>query len=429
MRIYIESFGCSTNMADGEVLAGCLREAGYMFTDSMSEANIVIYNCCSVKGPTENRMIDLLQRVPSSKKLIVAGCLPVTSHERLQHSVRFDGVLGPAAGRQIIDVVKRVLAGEYVAALEDASRSKPLLGLPRLRKSNVVSLVPVGYGCLGACAYCCVVFARGRIRSYTIDEITEKVENDVSSGVQEFWLTAQDMACYGKDLSTNLAALLKAVCAVPGDFKVRVGMMTPNLALEILPELINSFKDAKVFKFLHLPVQSGDNDVLRNMNRCYTVEEFNKVVVAFREAFPDVTLATDVICGFPGETKQAFENTLGLLREVKPDIVNVSKFFARPRTAAAALKEGLVAQAEIKRRSAKAAGLARKLSLERNRRWVGKEGTILIDETGKLPCSWIGRNFAYKPVTLKSCSNLLGRSMQVKITEAFSTYLSGAIRE
>jgi len=287
----------------------------------------------------------------------------------------------------------------------------------------------VGYGCLGACAYCCVVFARGRIRSYTIDEITEKVENDVSSGVQEFWLTAQDMACYGKDLSTNLAALLKAVCAVLGDFKVRVGMMTPNLALEILPELINSFKDAKVFKFLHLPVQSGDNDVLRNMNRCYTVEEFNKVVVAFREAFPDVTLATDVICGFPGETKQAFENTLGLLREVKPDIVNVSKFFARPRTAAAALKEGLVAQAEIKRRSAKAAGLARKLSLERNRRWVGKEGTILIDETGKLPCSWIGRNFAYKPVTLKSCSNLLGRSMQVKITEAFSTYLSGAIRE
>jgi len=395
----------------------------------MSEANIVIYNCCSVKGPTENRMIDLLQRVPSSKKLIVAGCLPVTSHERLQHSVRFDGVLGPAAGRQIIDVVKRVLAGEHVVALEDASRSKPLLGLPRLRKSNVVSLVPVGYGCLGACAYCCVVFARGRIRSYTIDEITEKVENDVSSGVQEFWLTAQDMACYGKDLSTNLAALLKAVCAVPGDFKVRVGMMTPNLALEILPELINSFKDAKVFKFLHLPVQSGDNDVLRNMNRCYTVEEFNKVVVAFREAFPDVTLATDVICGFPGETKQAFENTLGLLREVKPDIVNVSKFFARPRTAAAALKEGLVAQAEIKRRSAKAAGLARKLSLERNRRWVGKEGTILIDETGKLPCSWIGRNFAYKPVTLKSCSNLLGRSMQVKITEAFSTYLSGAIRE
>jgi len=429
MRIYIESFGCSTNMADGEVLAGCLREAGYMFTDSMSEANIVIYNCCSVKGPTENRMIDLLQRVPPSKKLIVAGCLPLTSHERLLHSVRFDGVLGPAAGRQIIDVVKRVLAGEHVVALEDASRSKPLLGLPRLRKSNVVSLVPVGYGCLGACAYCCVVFARGRIRSYTIDEITEKVENDVSSGVQEFWLTAQDMACYGKDLSTNLAALLKAVCAVPGDFKVRVGMMTPNLALEILPELINSFKDAKVFKFLHLPVQSGDNDVLRNMNRCYTVEEFNKVVVAFREAFPDVTLATDVICGFPGETKQAFENTLGLLREVKPDIVNVSKFFARPRTAAAALKEGLVAQAEIKRRSAKAAGLARKLSLERNRRWVGKEGTILIDEKGKLPCSWIGRNFAYKPVTLKSCSNLLGRSMQVKITEAFSTYLSGAIRE
>ncbi len=388
---------------------------------------MVVVNCCSVKGPTENRMIDLIKRLPKDKKVVVAGCLPLTSFERLSKDARFDGVVGPAAGASIVDVVERVLAGEKVVALDHALRAKPSFGLPRLSRNRVVSLVPVGYGCLGACAYCCVVFARGRLRSCGVEEIVDRVKCDLSLGVKEFWLTSQDMACYGRDLGTNLAVLLRAVCAVPGDFRVRVGMMTPNFVLDMLPELVGAFDDAKVFKFLHLPVQSGDGMVLKGMNRCYSVKEFKMIVEAFRDRFPEVTLATDVICGFPGETKQAFDRTLELMNEVKPDVVNVSKFFARPGTAAASMTEGLVAPAEIKRRSAAMACLAKQLSLERNQRWVGWIGEILVDEKGKVAGSWVGRNFAYKPVVVKSGSNLLGEALKVKIVKAFNTHLEATI--
>ena len=342
MRVFVKSFGCSANLADGEVLAGCLAKAGYELADSASEASVVVYNTCAVKGPTENRIVEILRRVPKGKKVIVAGCLPLISFERLCREVRFDGAVGPAAGEGIVEVVRRVMQGEKVVALEGALNAKPELSLPRLRGNPVVSVVPVNYGCLGACAYCCVVFARGHLRSYTIKEVAERVRKDVAAGAREFWVTSQDTACYGRDIGTNLAALLDAVCDIEGDFKVRVGMMTPNMVTDILDDLIDAFKSEKVFKFVHLPVQSGDDVVLRRMRRFYTVSEFKEVVNAFRRVFPEVTLATDVICGFPGESREAFANTLRLIGEVKPDIVNVSKFFARPRTAAADMRDAFV---------------------------------------------------------------------------------------
>ena len=427
MRVFVKSFGCSANLADGEVLAGCLAEAGYELADSASEASVVVYNTCAVKGPTENRIIEILKRVPKAKRVIVAGCLPLISFERLCREVRFDGVVGPAAGEGIVKVVRRVLEGEKVVELEGALNAKPELGLPRLRGNPVISVVPVNYGCLGACAYCCVVFARGHLRSYTIKEIAERVRKDLAAGAKEFWVTSQDTACYGRDIGTDLAALLDAVCDVEGDFKVRVGMMTPNMVTDILDDLIDAFKSEKVFKFVHLPMQSGDDLVLRRMRRFYTVSEFKEVVDRFRRVFPEVTLATDVICGFPGESGEAFENTLGLIGEVKPDVVNVSKFFARPRTAAADMRDAFVDLAEIKRRSTEASKLAKQIALEKNQRWVGWTGEILVDEKGKVPGSWVGRNFAYKPIAVKSSKALLGETLRVRVSKAFSTYLVGTI--
>ena len=427
MRVFVKSFGCSANLADGEVLAGCLAKAGYELADSASEASVVVYNTCAVKGPTENRIVEILRRVPKGKKVIVAGCLPLISYERLCREVRFDGAVGPAAGEGIVEVVRRVMQGEKVVALEGALNAKPELSLPRLRGNPVVSVVPVNYGCLGACAYCCVVFARGHLRSYAVKEVAERVRKDVAAGAREFWVTSQDTACYGRDIGTDLAILLDAVCDVEGDFKVRVGMMTPNMVTDILDDLIDAFKSEKVFKFVHLPVQSGDDEVLRRMRRFYTVSEFKEVVGVFRRVFPEVTLATDVICGFPGESREAFENTLGLIGEVKPDVVNVSKFFARPRTAAADMRDAFVDLAEIKRRSTEAAKLAKQIALERNQRWIGWAGGVLIDEKGKVPGSWVGRNLAYKPIAVKSSKALLGEKLQVRVSKAFSTYLAGTI--
>jgi len=428
-RVFVKSFGCSTNLADGEVLAGCLVEAGHELVEDIEAADVIIYNTCAVKGPTENRMIMILKRVPSDKKLIVAGCLPLINLERLRKEVSFDGILGPAAGGRIVDYVKRVLNNEKIIALEGAVNAKPSLDLPRLRVNRIIGVVPINYGCLGSCTYCCVVFARGRLRSYLVQEIVKKVKIDLSSGVREFWITSQDTAGYGRDIGTDLAGLLKVLCDIEGDFRIRVGMMTPNLAKDILECLTEAFQSEKIFKFIHLPVQSGDNEVLKHMQRYYLVDDFKDVVNAFRASFPDITLATDVICGFPGETEKAFERTLRLIEEVQPDIVNISKFFARPRTAAAEMQEDFVPPQEIKRRSGITAKLVKKIIVKRNKRWIGWTGEVFIDEVGKGPCSWIGRNFAYKPVVLKDANpnDLIGKTLRLKVVKALATCLEGEI--
>jgi MiaB-like tRNA modifying enzyme len=426
LQIFVRSFGCSANTADSEVLAGCLAQAGFQLAASEAEADVLIYNTCAVKGPTENRIINALKRAPKNKKLVVAGCLPMISFERLMREARFDGVVGPAVGKGIVDVVTRVLDGEKVVELA-SSNAKPKLDLPRVKSNPVVSVVPVNYGCLGSCAYCCVVFARGHLRSYSIKEVTERVQSDFAAGAREVWVTSQDTACYGRDLGSNLAELLEALGGLAGEFKVRVGMMTPNMVTDMQSKLIGAFRSDKIFKFFHLPVQSGDDETLKRMRRFYTAEQFKGIVEAFRAEFPDLTLATDVIVGFPGETTEAFEKTLKLLEEVKPDVVNVSKFFARPKTSAAQIHDGLVEREEIKRRSTVAAQVDKRISFERNQRWVGWVDEVLIDETGKVKGSWVGRNFSYKPIVIKSNDNLLGNTVRVKVVEASATYLKGTI--
>lgn len=427
-RVFVKNFGCSSNVADSEVLAGCLAEAGFQLATSETEADLLIYNTCAVKGPTENRIIDALKHAPKGKKIVVAGCLTMISFERLCREAHFDGAVGPAVGKGIVNVVLRVLAGEKVVDLT-AVKQKPLLSLPRQRSNPVVSVVPINYGCLGSCTYCCVIFARGHLRSYSIKEVVERVQSDYAAGAKEFWVTSQDTACYGRDLGTDLAELLLALGRLEGDFRVRVGMMTPNMVTDMQNRLIEAFKNPIFFKFLHLPVQSGDDTVLQYMRRFYTASEFKGIVDTFRAEFPDLTLATDVIVGFPGETAEAFENTLKLLEKIKPDVVNVSKFFARPKTVAARMQDGLVEREEIKRRSTVTAQLAKRLSGERNLRWVGWTGEVLVDEKGKVEGSWVGRNFAYKPIVIKSNDNLLGKTLKVKVVEASATYLKATIVE
>jgi len=422
-RVLIRNFGCSANTADGEVLAGCLAEAGFQTTTSESKADLIVYNTCAVKGPTENRIINEIKNAPEGKKIVVAGCLPKISLERLQRETHFDGVVGPAVGEKIVDVVTRVLAGEKVVSLEDLD--KPLLSLPRQSSNPFVGIIPINYGCLGSCSYCCVVQARGHLRSYGIKEIVERVQKAYAKGVKEFWLTSQDTASYGRDLKTDLAELLFALDQINGNFQIRVGMMTPNLVMEIQGRLIHALHSKKVFKFLHLPVQSGDDTVLQLMRRFYTTTDFKTIVKEFKASQPYLTLATDVIVGFPGESEEAFQNTLKLLKQLKPDVVNVSKFFARPKTAAWKMKDRMVDKGEIKRRSTIISEVSKQFSTEQNRRWVGWSGEVFVDEKGKIEGSWVGRNFAYKPIVIKSAKNLLGKTLQVTVVEALETYLKG----
>ena len=421
-RVYVKSFGCSANLADGEVIAGCLSKAGFEVVDEPQDAEILLYNTCAVKSPTENRVIDILRKAPRDKRLIVTGCLPLINFERLKNEVEFDGVTGPAPGAKIVEVLCRVVAGEKVVFLGGVS--KPSLCLPKIPVNPVVSVVPINYGCLGNCSYCCVHFARGQLRSYLVDEIVERVKLDLVSGAKEVWLTSQDTACYGMDIGASLAGLLRRICEIEGDFFVRVGMMNPNHVMGMLDELVEAYKCGKVFKFLHLPVQSGDDTVLGLMNRRYTVEEFKAVVEAFREEIPRLTLSTDVICGFPRESREAFENTKKLVREIQPDIVNVSKFFSRPRTPAEKMVS--LSPKEVNRRSRDVAELSKKISFEKNRAWMNWKGTALFDERGKGE-SWMGRNFAYKPVVVKGGESLVGKFVPVRVVDVFSTYLEAEL--
>jgi MiaB-like tRNA modifying enzyme len=423
-RVYVKSFGCSTNLADGELIAGCLVEHGYEVVETVADADVLVYNTCAVKTPTENRIIEILRRAPREKRLIVTGCLPLINFGRMRAEVKFDGVLGPAPGPKIVEAMDKVNRGEVVVALE--RNSKPSLDLPKIPMNRIVGIIPINYGCLGSCSYCCVLSARGRLRSYGIDELAERVKCDLASGIKEIWLTSQDTACYGKDIAFRLTDLLKEVCRVNGEFFVRVGMMTPNYALEILDDLIQAYKDEKVFKFLHLPVQSGDDEVLKRMNRFYSVKDFMKVVNSFRAEIPEITLATDVICGFPSESREAFERTVELIEKVQPDIVNVSKFFPRPRTPAEKMKP-FIHPRQVKERSRRVAELSRKFSFQRNRRWMGWEGRILVDEVGKKTASWVGRNLAYKPVVVKTAEHLFGKFVNVRVVRVFPTYLEAEI--
>jgi threonylcarbamoyladenosine tRNA methylthiotransferase CDKAL1 len=428
-RVFVVSFGCSSNLADGEFLRGCLLQAGFDLVSEMADADVLVYNTCAVKSQTENRVIEELKNVAKwkSKRLIVTGCLPLINLERLKSEVKFDGVLSPASGPKIVEALHKVLQGEKVQWLDSRSHAKPCLDLPKQAVNPVISVVPVAYGCLGSCSYCCVVFARGRLRSCGLEEIVQRIQSDMQSGAREIWLTGQDMACYGRDIGLNLVNLLLAVCAIKGEFFVRVGMMTPNYVLDMLDQLVDAFCDEHVFKFLHLPVQSGDNEVLKRMNRFYSVDDFQRIVTAFRRAIPNITIATDVICGFPGESQEAFERTLKLIEGVKPDVVNVSKFFPRPRTLAEKMTLR-VSASDVKERSKRLTDLVRRISSERNAAWMKWTGKILVDEKGKQSGSWIGRNFAYKPTVIKSENeSLIGKFVNIHVVKTFQTYLEAEI--
>lgn len=423
--VYLESYGCAANKADLEIMLAYIINSGYEISNNPGDADFILVNTCGVKKPTEDRMLERLNLLGAlNKPLIITGCLPKINLKLIfKVAPNFSAVLDPHSINKIVLALRSAERGERNKIF--FSEKPPVkVEEPHIRLSPVIEIIPISEGCLSACAFCCVRFARGSLFSYPVNSIVDRLQRAISEGIKEVWLTSQDNGAYGFDIGTNLAALLKECCSIEGNFFIRVGMMNPNHALKILSDLISAYKDRRIFKFLHLPVQSGDNEVLKIMNRRYTIEDFKSIIHAFRREIPDVTIATDVICGFPSESKEAFERTLRLIEEIKPDIVNISKFFPRPNTPAERMRQ--VDAKEIAFRSRIITEIINKVSFERNARWLGWEGEILIDEKGR-GSSWIGRNFAYKPIIVKSENNLLGKFINVKIVETRKNYLEARV--
>jgi MiaB-like tRNA modifying enzyme len=423
MRVYCETFGCTMNRGDTELMLGCLKEAGHEPTSNLSEADIIVVNTCAVKGPTQRRVLRRLRelRELDGKPIVVAGCLPLIDLGSIERLGTFAGLVSCHSLGSISTVVEKIAKGETnVRELTYQALEKPCL--PKLRSSNISAIVAIAEGCTSNCSYCSVRMARGKLRSFDEKAILLEIKKALDNGGREILLTAQDTAAYGIDSGKTLPELLNKIVDIDGKFMVRVGMMNPKTTKHILPKLLDVYESEKIYKFVHLPVQSGDDDVLQAMRRGYTVDDFLKIVDGFRKKFDDLYLATDIIVGFPTEGEKEFMNSCELIEKIGPDKVNLTRFSPMLGTDAAKMKQ--VDEREVKRRSRLLNEICHSIGYEINRNYIGRTAECLVVEKGKRG-NYTARLKNYKPAIVENAA--IGEFAKINITEAKSIYLIGNI--
>ena len=418
-KIFVEAYGCSASFADSEMISGLIVNGGHTLATNPSESDLNLIVTCSVKDTTANKMMYRIKSL-KTKPLIVAGCLAKAEQSNVEKFTENASLLGPNSLGKTLDVINSTLMGKKQIALEDSDLSK--VGLPKVRLNSAVGIVEIASGCMSECTFCQTKLAKGDLSSYRLGDIVRQVQTEIKEGCKEVWLTSTDNGCYGFDIGTDLPTLVNAVSEIPKDFMIRVGMMNPMYMSRIKQNLIESYDNEKVFKFLHIPVQSGSDKVLNDMKRGHTSETFREIVKKTKERFENFTISTDIIVGFPSETEEDFQKTIALLDETKPDVVNLSKYSARPGTDAAELKQ--IDAAEIKRRSKIIFNQINKISLKSNEKWIGWKGKVLFDENTEEGIK--GRNYAYKPISIDEKVNI-GQSHIVEITKATRKRLIGKI--
>jgi len=418
-KIFVESYGCSASFADSEMISGLILNGGHTLVEDSSESDLNVVVTCSVKDATANKMVHRIKSL-KTKPLVVAGCLPKAEKETVEKFSENASLLGPNSLGKTLQVIDSTLKGRKEIALEDTDLSK--VGLPKVRLNPAVGIVEIASGCMSECTFCQTKISKGDLQSYRLGDIVRQVKTEISEGCKEVWLTSTDNGCYGFDIGTDLPSLVNAVSEIPEEFMIRVGMMNPMYMPRIKEKLIESYDNDKVFKFLHIPVQSGSDKVLHDMKRGHTAGTFREIVKKARERFPDFTISTDIIVGFPSETKEDFEKTVELLDETRPDVVNLSKYSARPGTEAAEWEQ--IDVAEVKSRSKRIFEQINKISLDNNKKWIGWKGDVLFDEQTDEGIK--GRNFAYKPVFVPEHVDI-GQVHPVEIIDATQNSLLGKI--
>ena len=418
-KIFVEAYGCSASFADSEMISGLIVNGGHTLVTDSTDSDLNLIVTCSVKDTTANKMMHRIKSL-KTKPLIVAGCLPKAEQSNVEKFTENASLLGPNSLGKTLDVINSTLMGKKQIALEDSDLSK--VGLPKVRLNSAVGIVEIASGCMSECTFCQTKLSKGDLSSYRLGDIVRQVETEIKEGCKEVWLTSTDNGCYGLDIGTDLPTLVNSVSEIKEDFMIRVGMMNPMYMPRIKEKLIESYDNDKVFKFLHIPVQSGSDKVLNDMKRGHTSQTFREIVKKTKEKFENFTISTDIIVGFPSETEEDFQKTVTLLEETKPDVVNLSKYSARPGTDAAELKQ--IDAAEIKRRSKVIFEQINKISLESNKKWIGWKGKVLFDENTEEGIK--GRNYAYKPIAVQEDVKI-GDSHIVEIIDATRKRLIGKI--
>lgn len=423
MKVYIETFGCTFNQGDSQIMAGLLQEKNAEIVPKPEDADVIIVNTCYVKHPTEQKVLNRIKRVQEQfqdKKLIISGCMVEIDPEKLNKAAPTAGWIGPRQIKSTHDVVQSCFNGKSARIIGHGTEIKA--GLPKMRFDPLVHIVQICEGCDGRCTYCCTRFARGKLQSYPVEIIKKEVREAVTEGCVEIQLTAQDTAAYGKDTGETLPELIKEITAIPGNFRLRIGMLHPKSIIEDVDELIDAFKHENVYKFIHIPIQSGSDSILADMNRNHTIEQFKDIISKFKREIPEISIATDIIVGYPTETDEDFEDTLNLIRDIRPDFIHISKYRHRPMTLSSSLPE--IDHDIMKKRSKALNDLKSKILYENNQSEIGKIHEVLIIEKGSKG-GYIGRTNSYKPVVVQDAN--IGDFVKVRIEKATSTYLKGSI--
>ena len=437
-RYHITTFGCQMNKADSERMAGILETMGFEWSDSPDQADLVLYNTCSIRDNAEQKVYSYLGKQAIRKRsqpglmLVVAGCVAQQEGEALLRRVpELDLVMGPQHANRLQDLLEQVFAGNQVAAT-DAVHIMEDITKPR-RDSSVTAWVNVIYGCNERCTYCVVPGVRGVEQSRTPAAIRAEMEELGRQGYREVTLLGQNIDAYGRDLPgstadgrhlNTLTDLLYFVHDVPGIERIRFATSHPRYFTE---RLIRACAELpKVCEHFHIPFQSGDNDVLKAMSRGYTHEKYRRIIDTVRRYVPDASMSADAIVGFPGETEAQFQNTLTLVEDIGFDLLNTAAYSPRPGTPAA-LWQNQLAEDVKGDRLQRLNHLVSIQAAERSQRYQGRVEEVLVEaQNPKDPTQVMGRTrgnrLTYFPGQL---DDLKGQLVPVKITTVRAFSLTG----
>lgn len=356
-KAFVHTYGCQGNVADGERIKGQLHEMGYSFTETIAEADLILYNTCAVREHAEDRVFGNVGAIKKYKRekpdLIIAlcGCMMQQAHirDKIYKSYPFvDLVFGTHAVHRLPELLLQTLQGGKRVVCAPESDGTISEGLPVCRDRGAKAWLPIMYGCDNFCSYCIVPYVRGRERSREPEEVLAEAREIISAGYKEITLLGQNVNSYGKNNQNpmNFAALLRELNALEGDFKIRFMTSHPK---DCTKELIDTIAACdKVSKHLHLPFQSGNDEILKAMHRRYTREGYLELIRYAKATIPDLSLTSDVIVGFPGETYEQFQDTLSLIREVEFTSLFTFIFSPRKGTKAAELPDPVTHEEKAK---------------------------------------------------------------------------------
>lgn len=432
---HITTFGCQMNEHDSEVIDGLLTERGFSSVKERKDASIVIINTCSVRDNADKRFFGTLgqlkKRKESDPSFIVCVCGCMMQQQRVVDTIKakypwVDVIFGTNSIHHIPELIEKV-AIEKEKVVDIIENTEEIVeGLPAKRLFDHKALVNIMFGCNNFCTYCIVPYTRGREKSRAPESIVDEVKVLVADGVKEIMLLGQNVNSYDGN-GTSFAELLKMLNDVDGLERIRFMTSNPK---DLSDELIEAFAVCdKLCRNLHLPIQSGSNRVLKRMNRKYTREDYLKLIEKLRKTVPDITLSTDIIVGFPGETNEDFEETLSIVKEVEYDSAFTFIYSIRKGTPAEKF-EDQIEESEKHRRFDILVNAVNEISEKKNKAYQDRVEKVLVDGVSKNDKSTLtGRTDGFKLVNFAGKKELIGSLVDVKITDAKTFSLFGEVIE